>query len=241
MSKLDLKIAVYTAIVGDFDDIHEPVIISENIDYILFTNIKINKKTNWEVIFLDINVDNCRKKAREIKILGNERLKDYDYVVWVDGNIKINKDIVELINYYAKSGIDLATFKHFQRDCIYEEALMCARYRLDSIDSIYKQISDCIQNEYPLGNGLAETNVLIKNNKSKKVQNFMEIWWEKVRDNCIRDQLSFNYVLWKIPLSFQYMDGNSRGTSDYFSLQKHNSRKLLNRFYNYIMKIKGAS
>ena len=43
----------------------------------------------------------------------------------------------------------------------------------------------------------------------------MELWWEELKYNSKRDQLSFNYCAWKYKLKFNYMDGDSRN-NEYF-------------------------
>lgn len=34
----------------------------------------------------------------------------------------------------------------------------------------------------------------------------MNDWWEQILNESHRDQLSFNYVIWKTKLSFEYLD-----------------------------------
>lgn len=48
----------------------------------------------------------------------------------------------------------------------------------------------------------------------------MENWWEEIKYNSKRDQLSFNYVAWKNSFNFNYLEGHDR-TNHYFNFSKH--------------------
>lgn len=235
------KIVVYTAIMGNFDNIKEPLVVTSNVDYICFTdNEKIKSKT-WKIILLD-KQENSRKLARKLKILGHEAVNHYDYSIWVDGNIQIKDDLTDLIEkYFLIKNIDLATFKHPVRNCIYEEAIECAKSQADSSASISKQVKYLIDNGYPTNNGLVESNVLFKNNKSSRAEDFFKRWWYFVDHVTIRDQLSFNYVLHELKhINFINIDGNSRGSSEHFEWSRHQNKsilyRLINKISSYILK-----
>jgi len=38
----------------------------------------------------------------------------------------------------------------------------------------------------------------------------MELWWEELKYNSKRDQLSFNYSTWKTNLEFNWVNGDIR-------------------------------
>lgn len=228
------KVVVYTAIMGKFDNLKDPLVITPNVDYICFTdNPKVKSKT-WKVILLD-KLDNSRLHARKLKILGHELLNDYEYSIWVDGNILITNNLTELIEqYFYKEGIEIATFKHPIRNCIYEEAIECAVNHADNSISISRHLKFLVNNNYPVNNGLVESNVLFKKNKSKALNDFIAQWWYFVENITIRDQLSFNFVLNDINIKFNYLPGNSRGDSKDFSWYKHQNKSIIHRVLNKI-------
>jgi len=83
---------------------------------------------------------------------------------------------------------------------------------------------------YPVANGLVATRLMIRNHRSEKVEEFMNSWWNELNLKSKRDQLSFNFVLWKHPLSMAYLDFKKTITSDFkmnFSHQhlKNQSRR----------------
>ena len=52
----------------------------------------------------------------------------------------------------------------------------------------------------------------------------MSKWWEEIKYNSKRDQLSFNYSAWKTGVKFNYMDGDSRDNKYFISLGKHTGK-----------------
>ena len=46
--------------------------------------------------------------------------EDYNYSIYIDGNIKVIGDLTAYINLISKAGI--AVHRHGKRDCVYEEA-----------------------------------------------------------------------------------------------------------------------
>lgn len=94
-----MKVIIYTANVGNYDN-----------------EIQMN---NLEYPFYRISVSNSKNPrllAREIKLKPFEFLPDHDYSIWIDSNFKINQPKFEF-NY------DIVTWKHPERDCIYDEGM----------------------------------------------------------------------------------------------------------------------
>lgn len=235
------KIAVYTAIMGGFDSLQDPLIVTPGIDYICFTDNKKIKSKVWQIRYIENKDIKSRKKAREIKLLPHIYLSDYDYSIWVDGNIVILKNLQELIDNFILENKKISTFKHFERNCIYEEGVCCAYLKKDDPLSIYRQLAYCISENYPVNNGLAETNVLIREHSDSKVIEFMKEWWDSVNKRCIRDQLSFNLCAYKLKMEIDYIKGNARYDIDIFKCKTHKLRDfsdLILIFKSFLFKIK---
>jgi len=211
------KNAIYTCITGGYDSLITPRIISQNFDYICFTNNKNIKHNIWNIIYIEDNFIDDIKLARKIKIMGHEILPTYDCIIWIDANFEINCDL----NYLLKSSkkYDLSLMKHSLRDCIYDEAEICIKSKKDNEGIIKKQIGSYHFCNYPYKNGLAGTGILIKKN-NMVTNNFMRKWWEEVNLKSHRDQLSFNYVLWKNKINIKYLDWN-KFTKQKFILNLH--------------------
>ncbi len=49
---------------------------------------------------------------------------------------------------------------------------------------------------YPRNNGLVAAGLIARKHNRRVIQ-FCRRWWQETKNGCYRDQLSFNYVLWK--------------------------------------------
>jgi hypothetical protein len=174
-----MKVIIYTANINGYDK-----------DY----SINI---TNFPLYRISVNnSSNPRLLAREIKIKPYEFLPDHDYSIWIDSNF-------EMINPSFDFNYDIVTWKHPERDCIYEEGLACIRLKKDIPEKIFSLLNRYRQENYPEHNGLLASGFLIRKN-SAEVRNLCEDWWNEVNNNSIRDQLSFNYIASKHNLNILY-------------------------------------
>lgn len=188
---------IYSAITGNYDNVKEPEYISEDVDYILFTNNPNIRSDVWKIHFIDNpeGLDNVRL-ARKIKIMGHEILKKYDYSIWIDAKLKIKGDLKQyVLTNRGNNGI--LCFNHYFNNCIYEEYGACLRLDKDNPQIMQKQIERYKSEGYPEQNGLIESGLLVRDLHDSQVQETMELWWKEVLNGSRRDQLSFNYVCWK--------------------------------------------
>ena len=219
------RLAVYTAIIGDYDELREPEYINPNYDYFCFTdNHNINPTKTWRVIHVDrndytetYNIDNVRF-ARYIKIMGYKFLSTYNRILWVDSNTIITDNFDSLINTYS-TGKNWILFKHTQRNCIYKEANACIDWNLDNVDIIKKQINTFKAEGFPEDYGLIETNVMYRV-ICDEVISLCNLWWSKVKNGSRRDQLSQMYCFWKLGHKFDLVPERAKDTK-WFRLVDH--------------------
>jgi hypothetical protein len=62
------------------------------------------------------------------------------------------------------------------------------------------------QQGYPEHNGLVEDNFLMRRHNEPEMIRFAEEWWKNVLEFSRRDQLSFNYVAWKLGTDFEIIN-----------------------------------
>lgn len=206
---------MYTAIIGKYDYLKEPKIVSEGFDYICFTDDVTLKSKVWKIRLVNNNQGlDYSRLSKKIKILCTTFLKEYDLSIWIDGSISINCDLNIFLdkNYH---GEDLVIMTHPERNCVYEEAKACIRIKKDNPTIINKQIEGYRQEGYPEGNGMVHACIMIRNHQSKNINEFMDRWWNEVYTKSKRDQLSFNYILWKHKLSINYCDSGKFLTVDF--------------------------
>lgn len=220
------KTVIYTSFTGNYDSLINHKYISKDFDYICFTDKKIKNPGIWEIKkIINSNLD-LNRKSKQYKIFSNKFLNKYKYSIWVDSNIDIvsntlEKRVDELIKQNKKISIGI----HFERNCIYQEARACINQQRDEPEIILKEIKFLKKERYPKNNGLFENNIIFREHNNHKIIKLMENWWWMIENFSRRDQLSFNYVLWKnkiecIPLFSQ----NPRLMTDDFIFKNHNTK-----------------
>jgi len=193
-----MGIIVYSVNTGGYDDLRNPKIYDPSIRYILFTDNKIFKSDIWEVNhidFLDKDLDN-RRKARYIKTNPHLVLPDHDISIWVDHCYVPRFDNAKNFLNEISFNNDIMSYKHDVRNCIYDEAQVVIRDRLDYPHIVENQMKKYILEGFPKNYGLFDSGFTIRGNHDK-IKNFNDIWWSEIKNNSGRDQLSQVYSSWK--------------------------------------------
>ena len=82
-----------------------------------------------------------------------------------------------------------------------------------------------ISEGYPKNNGLTTNPIIVRNHNDSVVIKTMEDWWNEIKHNSKRDQLSFDYIAWKNEFNFVYLEGDSRDNDYFVSVGKHKGKK----------------
>lgn len=226
------KRIIYTSVFGGYDEVVEQS--SNGWDWKCFS----------EDTHTPIYEDNNRN-AKRFKVLPHRYLKDYEYSVFIDGNMSVRGDLNELVDKYLVDS-NVAFFSHSNnnldgRNCAYDEARTIfelgdknmkatpdrgiLNYK-DNPFVIEKQMNRYIDEGFPKNSGLITGMVILRrHNKADCIQT-MEDWWTEIKYNSKRDQLSFNYCAWKNNLKFNYMKGDSRNNQYFYrSTSAHIGKK----------------
>ncbi|MBO7433902.1 MAG: DUF616 domain-containing protein [Salinivirgaceae bacterium] len=240
------KFAIYTAIVGDYDEIPQPLIVDDRFDYILFSNdIKKTKVGAWQIRNIVYENADRIKIARWVKTHPTELLPEYVFSVWIDANIQIKTDYIyyKVMDLFDTS-IHISTVVHPQRDCIYNEMFTVYDSYLETESTLFDWAKILRRNRYPKKNGLNETNILYRNHSTDIIKRFNNLWWSYIEKYSRRDQLSFNFALWQLNISCEPIlpVGESAFKSEHFNYIGHTNAKrkyfdrtkdfsLLRRYY----------
>ncbi len=234
------KIVIYTAIFGDYDVFLKPKYISNDCDYICFTD-NIKKRTkNWELREISSDELSPHMLNRKIKILPHRFLPEYKFSIYVDGNIEIIGNVKELIDNYLQNW-HMVCFKHPVRNCIYQEAEVCIKSNKDDPQVIRQQMQRYRRLGYPENNGLTDNSVLLRKHNEPSVIRVMEEWWSEVQKDSKRDQLSFCFAAWKHNFKYALLDEGPRNyekRSHYFRVYLHKSERINPLIFNIYIHIK---
>ena len=194
------KKVLYTCVTNGYDTLKDPKFITMDFDYVCFTDDKTMKSDIWDIRPLPKECADipANKKQRLVKILPHLTLKDYDLSIWVDGNVEICGDLDEFIRENASDKMcSVFIPAHPKRDCIYAEERAVLTARKDVASNTNPQIAKYKKEGFPKHYGLVQSNIIVRRHNYNGCRKLMEAWFKEIKEHSHRDQLSFNYVLWK--------------------------------------------
>jgi len=174
---------IYTSIFGNYDD---------------ELNQRLPEGWDWkcfnETNSLSLYSDNNRN-AKRFKVLPHRYLQDYEYSIFIDGNMSVVGNVNELVEKYL-SDSNVAFFSHNEntldaRNCIYDEANLIIsagnswmektpeRGMLNYKDNphvIKKQLDKYATLGYPSQNGLITGMVILRRHNEQDCIDTMEDW-----------------------------------------------------------------
>jgi len=199
MAATKSKKVIYTVITGGYDNLIEQPQI-KGYDYVCFTDNTELKSDIWTFRKIPEELKGLSfvKQQRAIKILTHKYLPEYDFSVYIDGNVQVVGDV----NTYIKENCPktkgyIFIGKHPDRDCIFDEAKACIYARKDDAHKIADQVIEYHKEGMPLHYGLTQTCIIFRYHNNENCKRLMELWWDEVREKSHRDQLSLYYCLWK--------------------------------------------
>ena len=205
------KVVVYTCITGGYDNVLEPTYVTPGVDYICFTDDPTLKSKTWKFrpIPKELLTFSKVKQQRGVKILAHRYLSEYDISIWVDGAVIVKGNITEYLKTLDLTQYSVFIPEHPARKCIYAEKDACVKIKKikgDEITLADKQMNRYKTEGFPANYGLVQTNVMIRSHNDQYSKDLMEKWWSELKDYSHRDQLSFNYALWKCSAKrFKYL------------------------------------
>ena len=198
-----MKLAIVTAIFGDYDDLHElPEDHGFDEAICLTDNPNMRSKT-WD-IRLEQKSDNPRLLAKRPK-MQPQRYVEADAWVWVDGQIQTKKGFSEFAR--SQIGEQVAAFQHPERACIYEEAEVVKSRNLARREVINHQMALYKKAGMPERFGLWECAVLVW---PKSGLELGRLWLQEVRRQSLRDQLALPFLSWSRGIKVETLEGHSR-------------------------------
>ena len=197
---------------GDYDTLMEPKVITKGWDYICITNNKkIKEKSGsvWKVFYTEDRKLSDSKLARKCKMLFWEmsvlKFRRYSVNIWHDANIQINCDLNKFIE---KRNDDFYIMSHPDRVNALDEVNFCIKRKKSDERIIQKQMQQYIKDGFPDNIGLCASGLMIRRD-TPAVRRLMKLWFDQVLKYSERDQVSFNYALWKRPTQVNYIPFNT--------------------------------
>ena len=226
--KKEPKVVVYTCITGGYDNILEPTVVTPGVDYICFTDNPNMKSKTWKLVPIPNELLSYSKvkQQRGVKILAHRYLSNYDISIWVDGAVIVRGNIKEYLGTLDLKNYSVFIPEHPARKCIYKEKDACVKIKKikgDEVALADRQMKRYKDEKFPENFGLVQTNVMIRRHNDQYSKDLMEKWWSELKDYSHRDQLSFNYALWKQgSKKFKYLIKTTCNSKTFNWIKKHN-------------------
>ena len=224
---------IYTCVTGAYEMLDDPYVISPEFDYVCFTNYDGIKSKIWELRPIPEELDGYSevKKQRCIKIMPHKYLPEYKLSIWVDGSVKLKKDVGSFIDKYCMNG-NIFIPEHPQRKCIYKEMDICIKIKKDTADNILPMKKWYRSEGFPENYGLVQSSIIVRRHNEPDCKKLMEEWWDVLKDHSHRDQLSFDYVRWKNPdIKVTFLSKNTF-KNEWFSWEKHKKPSTVKKTSN---------
>jgi hypothetical protein len=221
MSGSQNRKAVYTIILGNYDDLKEPEIVSQDYDYICFTDQKGLRSKTWKIVRVNCHkFSNTKRCAGYLIVYPFDYLARYELSVLVSGVISIHCDVGEFVNRVLPLDKSIAVMTNPKSDCVYFASENVIRSKKDKEEIVLGQMEKYRSEGYPEHNGMISTGVMIRRHNDENLKKHCRLWLDEMNEHSQRDQLSFNYILWKYKLiEPTYFSHEVRGNE--FIIHKH--------------------
>lgn len=254
---MEKQIAVYTCLIGAYDDLFKiDNIYKEDYiaDYYYITDNKNLKVKGYKMIYVDI-IDNDNKITnRYYKIKMPEFIRKYKYSIYYDGNVKIINKLSELLNNVRYH--DIAVFSYGIPFNVYMQfffPFFGCYLKKPEMKKLYNKYI----NEGWKDNKLNSANKFIIKKHSPYLFYFLDYWYLQTKITK-RDEFCLFYCVWKhnIKLNiinflqiFKYfiifyhrseVNANHNGFNNIISPSSFSNIKkilLANRFFDKILNI----
>ena len=193
------RVAVYTALYGDYDQIKRIKHKNPRCDYYIFTDQAIPTDCDWKLRNYEFDnsiKDNPVLENRFLKMHPHLLFPEYDFSIYIDASIAIELDIIRLLSRIGDKYI--ALFNHHAGVvCSYEEAERVKRIGLENPEIVDKQINRYRSEGFPSNFGFYECGIIVRKHNDYDCISIMNTWWNEFVNESKRDQLSFMYSVWK--------------------------------------------
>ena len=221
------RYVIYSAMVGGYDQILQPLEVDDRFDYVLFTNEVADPKVGvWQIRRIEYSNPIQTKIARYVKTHPELLLSEYDASLWHDANIRIkNQSVYDRFIELIEKKVAVASVKHMGWDCVYEELFKVLDFRYESEKTVVEWGHLLRNRDYPKHNGLIETGLLFRLHSHDDVKEMDALWWNYIENYSRRDQLSLPLVLKERGMRYEYFlpEGKTVRNFEGVELVKHSN------------------
>jgi hypothetical protein len=225
----DERIAIYTVIFGNYDEVIEPECTPDNCDFFIVTDQTLSVNSKWKIISIDLEkYDLLSKKNSErnrfFKMHPHLLFSEYKFSMYIDGNISVITDPTEFIHDINLYGLSL--HNHFRRKCVFNEIQLCIDSNKDAIVNLERHKEYLLSDEMPKNYGMLEASIIIREHNNVSCIKLMSEWWTEYSNFSKRDQISLPHILWKNNIEISEVSNLGNDIYSNYSFKKRKHIKL---------------
>lgn len=170
-----------------------------------------------------------RLQAKIPKMFAWQLKPNYEFYLWLDGNISLNHSQTLQYFYDQIQGNDIVVIRHHRRPNIRQEVRYLrkglreqSRYLVNRYNNeSWKEQYELIQADKEFVDDLLVIGGIFMYRNTPQVQQMMKEWWYQVSRYCVQDQISFPYVLKKSGIKIKVLDHDYTNWG-YIKNERHN-------------------
>ncbi len=215
------RIAVYTVLVGAYDDLPPVLTHSDLADFVCFTDQDVDGR-GWVVRPIRHSGLDDVVEAKQYKLFPWRFLEGYDYSMYVDANTLLFGNIDRLIQEYLL-GNDFVGWGHPHRCDVFAECLAIIALRKFDPSRLMAQLRHYRGDGLGADTGLIEASFLWRRHDSEPVRKLMDAWWRHITRFTSRDQVSLGHLMSRGHLRPRIMPGQfgSSRVNEWFEKTAH--------------------
>jgi hypothetical protein len=186
---------IYTSVVGDLDTLMQPQVVDPRYDYVCFVRKAEGLDGGiWQLREIPVVIPGDRMLSRYPKLHPEELLPEYEWTLWIDGNISISsRGFYDRIDELIAAGVQMAATRHPLRDCVYDEAYAVVAADKERYSVARRVIKFMLAKGFPRHAGLFENSILLRRGGDQALEAMDAMWWNCLQTLSGRDQLSLVY------------------------------------------------
>ena len=132
-----------------------------------------------------------------------------EWSIYIDGNVRFDGQLTDLIQPVRKHKSDIGTFCHPHRHSLRKEAEVCSLSKFDAWDfsKVEQQLAASAEAGVDLDAIIPACYILVRDHASTRLPAAMSLWWSQIFEYTKRDQMSFPLILKRSGLKHQPLDG----------------------------------
>lgn len=199
-----MALVLYSAHYGTADPLNAEVFGGfESCRRVLFTDRPDLALPGVEVIHDPLDGLDPARASRRAKLMPHRYFPEADHSLWIDNKSRLKRDPQEVLAALsAQSGAAFLAFRHFRRDCVYQELRTCWEGGLDDHAALKERERTYRAEGMPEHAGLIEGHFILRRHTDPAIARFGERWFEHVLRFSRRDQISFPYLAWRLGLRY---------------------------------------